>query len=129
MILQSRFTIPMERDRLLTFREWLPLRNEDALRVSETAGIELRFWIDKSCLDHVGDIDLDASQLREPLCRKNLRSYHWHYGFGPARGRNSEVGFREKLAKGLYKLNIRHCPDRGVSIYGCQNLPDGHLPL
>ena len=60
MILQSRFTIPMERDRLLTFREWLPLRNEDALRVSETAGIELRFWIDKSCLDHVGDIDIDA---------------------------------------------------------------------
>lgn len=92
MILQSRFTIPMESGRPLTFREWLPLRNEDALTVSETGGIELRFWIDKSCLDHLKDVDLDA-----------IHSY-WNILVGKIYVHISGITVSDQLADAIPKL-------------------------
>jgi hypothetical protein len=60
MFVLFQFTIPMVNRIPLTFRGWLPLRNEDALTFTEAAGIQLRFWIDKACLDHLGEVDLNA---------------------------------------------------------------------
>src|SRR5205809_1136441 len=42
----------------LTFRFWLPLREEDALTANE-GDVKLRFWIDKQCLQHLAEVNLD----------------------------------------------------------------------
>src|SRR5438105_4024762 len=59
-----RLTIPLvDEERLrvwepLVFRQWLPLHDEDALTATEEE-MELRFWIDKECLHHFGELNLD----------------------------------------------------------------------